>query len=172
MKPDLVEQELRELAWRRPLGEAEQARLGDWLARHPEARAEWEADAALGAALARLPRQPAPSNLTARVLTAIDREDLTAAGVWKTRWWGSMRWVPRAAVTVVILAGGVLWHQYHQRAVEQTKDLATLATLTEGGEMPSAEVLENFEVILKIHPAPLADTELLSMSKQLADFKP
>ena len=68
--------ELRELLSRRPLRPAEQAQLEAWLAMHPEARADWAADAALSALLARLPEQPAPSNLTARILAEIEREML------------------------------------------------------------------------------------------------
>lgn len=166
MKTDPVEQELRELAWRRPLSQPEQARMEEWLARNPEARAEWEADAALSAALARLPQQPAPSNLMTRVLREIERPHL-AARARKATW---LVWVPRVAAPVAILAGGLFWHQQHQRTVEQTKSLATLATVAEPSEMPSLEALENFEVIMKLHPAPLADTELLSMSRQLAEF--
>lgn len=173
MKPDLVEQEFQELAWRRPLSEAEQLRLREWLTRHPERRAEWEADAALSAALARLPQRSAPSNLVARTLAAIDREHSATAGGQRAGWFGwlsSLGWVPRIAVAVGILGGGVFWYQHHQRVQEQTKALATLASVTEAGGMPSPEALENFEVILRIHPALQADTELISMSKELADF--
>jgi hypothetical protein len=173
MKPDPVEQELRELAWRRPLSEAEQVRLQEWLARHPGRRAEWEADAALSAALARLVRQSAPSNLMARTLAAIDREDSATAGGQPAGWFGwlgSLGWVPRIAVVVGVLGGGVFWHQHHRRVLEQTEAMATLVRVTEASGMPSPEALENFEVILRIHPALQADTELLSMSKQLADL--
>jgi anti-sigma factor RsiW len=176
MKPDPVEQELCELTWRRPLSEAEQARLQEWLARHPESRAEWEADAALSAALARLPQPPAPSNLTARVLAAIDREDFPAAGARQASSFAWLRWVPRLAVVAAILAGGGFWYQHHHGVKEanalaqQSEALATLATVTEGSELPSPEALANFDVILRIHPALQADTELLGMSKQLAEF--
>lgn len=174
MKPDPIEQELRELAWRRPLTAAEQTRLEDWLARHPEARADWSADTVLSAALARLPKPSVPSNLTARVLAAIDREEIalpTGEKAGWIRWLGSLGWAPRLTLAVLILAGGAFWYQ-QQRATRQVEALAALATVTEVSGMPSAEALENFEVILKIHPAPLADTELLSMTKQLAEFKP
>ena len=49
MNQDPLE-DLSEKAWRGPLTKMEQAQLDAWLAAHPEARAEWEADAALSAA--------------------------------------------------------------------------------------------------------------------------
>lgn len=171
MKPDPVEQELREAAWRRPLNAAEQARLEAWLQRHPKARADWEADAALSAALSRLPEKPAPSNLAARVLAEIDREQPRSPLTRRRSLLARFVWLPRLAMVVVILGGGLFWYQQH-RVTRQTDALARLAKVTDVGAMPSAEALENFEVILKIHPAPLADTELLSMSKRLAEFKP
>jgi anti-sigma factor RsiW len=180
MKPDPVEQELRELAWRRPLKAAEQARLEEWLARHPEVRADWEADAALNAALSKLLEKPAPSNLAARVLAAIDRQEVSTPAGRRRNWLASLSWLPRVAVVAVLVGGGGFWYQ-QQRAtrqaealarLEQAGALAKLATATEASALPSVEALENFEVILRIHPAPLADTELLSMSKQLAEVKP
>jgi len=177
-KPDPVEQDMRELAWRHPLTAEDRARRAAWLAQHPEVRAEWEADAALNGALSRLVAKPAPSNLTARILDQIDREVPARAGVGHRHWPGIRRWLPRLALAVAVLGGGALWHQQHRAAQEaairgaQAEALAALAIMTEPDAMPSVEALENFEVILKIHPAPLADTELLSMSKQLAEFKP
>ena len=177
MKPDPVEQELRELAWRPQLTEAQRARLAEWLAQHPAARAEWEDDAALSAALSRTLAKPPPSNLTARILAEVDQANPAATAMGATPLWRRLfGWAPRIAVAVVLLGGGAfLYHQHRleQAAVaQQAEALAQLAKLTEPKAMPSVEALENFDVILKIHPAPLADTELLSMSKQLAEFKP
>jgi hypothetical protein len=45
----------RELSWRRDLTPAEQAQLRVWLAGHPEALADWQAEAALNRALDQLP---------------------------------------------------------------------------------------------------------------------
>jgi len=177
MKPDPVEQELQELAWRRPLSAEERARLSAWLAQHPDARAQWAADDALSAALARMPTRPAPSNLAARVLDEIDRG--AAPGRARVlRWPAALRWLPRAAVAAVAIGGGVFWYQHHltteksRELAQQAEALARLATVTELSPMPSAAALEDFDVILKLHPDSLADTELLAMSRQLAEFKP
>ena len=45
-----------------------------WLAAHPEAQADWEAEAGLSEALGQLPDAPVPSNFTARVLQSVERE--------------------------------------------------------------------------------------------------
>src|SRR5262249_44101529 len=66
-------QTLLEIGWRRPLTFDEQARLEAWLAAHPEAQAQWEAEAALNRCLSQLSDVPVASNFTARVLEALDR---------------------------------------------------------------------------------------------------
>ena len=170
---------MREIAWRRPMSPAEAARLAEWLESHPEARAEWEADEALNAALVRLMTQSAPSNLASRALAEIDRlEAVAAKRPAAAGWRGALRWLPRVALAAVVVGGGVYWLRQPdasgpiQAPSAQTEALARLATVTEPDGMPSFEALENFEVILKLHPQPLADMELLSLSRQLAEFKP
>ena len=74
MTNDPIYNRLRELSWRRELTAAEEAELRAWLAAHPEAQADWEAEAGLNEALRQLPDAPVPSNFTARVLQAVERE--------------------------------------------------------------------------------------------------
>ena len=99
MTNDPIYNHLRELSWRRKLTGAEEAELRAWLAAHPEAQADWEAEAGLNAALGRLPDVPVPSNFTARVLQAAEREaaaELRRPG-WKWRVWPRLRWLPKVA---------------------------------------------------------------------------
>jgi len=51
---DQAKDQLRELNWRRPLTEAEQAQLRGWLETDPEERADWEAEARLTEGLSQL----------------------------------------------------------------------------------------------------------------------
>ena len=81
MKNDAFLSLLRESSWRRKLTEAEQAELRAYLAAHPDARADWEMESALNAALTRLPDAPVPSNFTARVLQAVEREAVRPPGL-------------------------------------------------------------------------------------------
>lgn len=165
MNQNPLEQELRELAWRRALTAAERDRLEKLLARDPAARAEWAADAALSAALARLPERPAPSNLAARVLAEIEREELITAQTRKTNWLGwlaSWGWVPRLAVVVTLIAATAL--VLHQR--QQDKAAHALAAVTKATPMPSPEELEDFDSIFALPPPfPGADEELLALMK-------
>src|ERR1039457_2212594 len=91
---------LRETSWRRELTSAEESALRDWLAEHPEAREDWEADAALNRVLERLPEAPVPSNFTARVIQAVELEKAVALREPESRW----KWVWRSFVPKVALA--------------------------------------------------------------------
>ena len=166
MNQDPLAQELREKICRRPLTQAEQGQLDAWLAAHPEARADWAADAALNAALARLPEKPAPSNLTARVLAEIDREDLATAGARNTKTnffgLGSWGWVTRTAVVVAVLGLGG-WSYYHHQHVT---DARNLVAATRAVPPLPPELLEDFDLISSLPPPfPGADMELLSVMK-------
>ena len=167
MNQNPLEQELREKAWRRPLTKAEQAQLDAWLAANPGARAEWAADAALNAALARLPEKPAPSNLTARVLAEIGREEnLATAGARKTKtnWFGlgSWGWVARTAVVVAVLGLGVVGYRQQQQQAH-VKTARTIATAAAATPPPSPEALQDFDAIFLLPIMPGADTDLIAL---------
>ena len=169
MNQDPLAQELREKICRRPLTQAEQGQLDAWLAAHPEARADWAADAALNAALARLSEKPAPSNLTARVLAEIEREDLATAGARNTKTnffgLGSWGWVTRTAVVVVLLGVGGLAYRHEQKVVK-VKDAQNLAAAMRTTPSLPPELLEDFDLISSLPPPfPGADMELLSVMK-------
>src|SRR5258707_9900894 len=96
----------RELSWRRKLTPAEQTELRNWLAAHVEAQADWEAEAGLSDALDQLPDAPVPSNFTANVLQAIQRETAAEARARQTAfpWWRRLPWLPRTAFAAVVVA--------------------------------------------------------------------
>lgn len=172
MTQKLDEFQLREIAWRRPLNPEERAQLENYLKKHPELRSEWESDLALATALSALTQHPAPSNLAARVLSEIDRSATTAKRPHVHRWHGLngwLRWATGAAMAALILWGGLLWHQ-NRKMPSEAEALATLATVTEPTDLPSPEALENFEIIMRIHPEPLADMQLLALGEKLAEF--
>jgi len=150
---------LRETSWRRKLTETEQAELRAYLAANPDARADWEMESALNAALTRLPDAPVPSNFTARVLQAVEREEARPHG-WSWRWnWHTL--VPRVAfAAVVITFSGLAFH--HHEIYRQRVTLArNVALVTRGQQMPSPEALENFDAIRRMSRPQHADDELL-----------
>jgi len=108
MTNDPIYNHLRELSWRRKLTSAEEAELRTWLATHPEAQTDWQAEAGLNAGLGRLRDAPVPSNFTARVLQAVEREAVAELrrpqGNWLTWLW--LRWLPKAAFAAVVVGAG------------------------------------------------------------------
>src|SRR3989304_6073907 len=116
MKTDPAYTRLREASWRRPLTAAEQAELHACLAAHPEAQADWDAEAGLNELLGRLPDAPVASNFTTRVLQAIEHDPAQSARS-SVRDWRWRVWVPRLAAGVVaLLVFTVLVPQRRQEA--------------------------------------------------------
>jgi hypothetical protein len=166
MTNDPLERHLRELSWRKNLTHTEQARLRAWLAEHPETQAEWETEAALTEALGQMPDVPVPSNFTARVMQAAEREAADQQHArpigWFWRW--PARWLPKAAIASVILGSGIMAYQHarvlHTRAeiAGSLQDLQKLVVASGVSKIPEAEQLdslENFEVICALTNTPL-----------------
>lgn len=172
MNPDPIYQRLRETGWRRPLTEAEQAELRAWLTAHPEHQTDAEADAVLSQALVNLPDAPMPSNFTARVLQAIEREAQTSSNAARRTpapWWRVF--IPRIAVAAILVGvGGIAYR--HSQSVKQ-QELATAAkdfvTVAGAGPLSDPVVLEDFEAIRSMSQA---DEGLLALSEDLMSFKP
>lgn len=161
MKVDPVNMRLRELGWRRPLTEAERAELSAYFAAHPEAREDWEDEAALSRLLERLPNAPVASNFTARVLQAVEREQtqrepgLQWAWIWRVL-------VPRVAVAAVVVGAGLFAHHRHE--VAQRVALAqSMVAVADVRSLPSPQFLEDFDVIRRMNPTPPADKDLLAL---------
>jgi hypothetical protein len=145
--------ETRERLWRRKLSKTDRAELRG----HPELELEaWLTDA-----LAQLPDAPAPSNLTARVLNAIEFEEARAARAHGGHWNWRLLW-PRVAVTAGVLAFALLGIQYHETGVRHVAMVKNLAQVTRADTVPDVEALNNFDVIQPMSQAGRADTELLA----------
>ena len=164
MNPDPNYERLREIGWRRPLTDAEQAELREWLAAHPEYQADAEVEAALTQAMTKLPDAPMPSNFTSRVLQAVEREtQATERAIRPARspWWRGF--IPRLAVATLLvgITGFSYWrHQAvkQEELVDAAKNLVTVD--------PAA--LEDFEAIRHLSQA---DDGLLALSDDLLSLK-
>lgn len=167
MKDERNHERWREAGWRRNPSPAEQAALRDWLAGHPEDRAEALAEEALTRALDRLRDAPMPSNFTARVLQAAQVEAAQAARGRRAPWagWGlRFPWVPKSAVVVILVGASVL--SYHQVLAFQRAQIArSLVAISDVASLPSPQILTNFEVIRVIERTPAPDLELLQLLK-------
>jgi negative regulator of sigma E activity len=116
--------------------------------------------------LSRLPDAPVSSNFTARVMQAVEREDLQAARTRGWRWrWRSL--LPRAAATATVaIAAGFAFYQheiYNQRA-EIAKNVVRVANAQ---PLPSVDALQNFDAIQRMSQPAHADEELLALAPDL-----
>ena len=156
--------QLCEAGRRRKLTAAEEAELRAWLEAHPEARADWEAEQRLNAALGALPDVPVANNFTALVLRAVERE---ATSALRSRpGWSWRRLLPRAAfaVTGVLCVAAVagLGFRHHERIVAR-RMAQSVAAVSEVSSLPDPSVLEDFEAIRQLNSAPRPDVELLAL---------
>ena len=155
--------QLRERSWRQELNASEETALRDWLAKHPEAQADWESEAALNEALCRLPDAPLSSNFTSRVLQAVEREQ--AAKSRRSRrgrmvWWRRLVW--RLGLACLIGAAGFFFYEQSYAAHLRAQVKQSIVAVSKVSSLPSAEILENFEAI-RLSGTPAADEKLLSL---------
>ncbi len=161
MKDNELHAKLRESGWRRKLSETEQAELRAYLAANPGARADWEMESALNAALTQLPDANVPSNFTARVLQAIEREEARPRA-WIWHWdWHTL--VPRVAFAAAVITFTGLVFQHHEVYRQRIAFARNIALVTRGQPMPSPEALENFDAIRRLSQPQHADDELLAL---------
>ncbi len=163
MSDDPIYNRLCETKWRRKLTAAEEGELCAWLAAHPEARGDWEAEAALDTALDRLPDVSVAGNFTARVLQEVQRG---AAGELrrsaKGRRWPWVRWLPKAAFAGSLVAAGLVSYLLIQH-VERKKMAESVTVVADVSSLPSPEVLQDFDAIRASNPTPAPDEQLLEV---------
>jgi anti-sigma factor RsiW len=164
MTNDPIYNHLRELSWRRKLTAAEEAQLRAWLAAHPDAQADWDAEAGLNAALGELPDVPVPSNFTARVLQSVERESAAAErrAEWKWTGWPRLRWLPKAALTTSVVCAGlvsflVIQHTQRKNVANSVVVVSTMPSL------PGPDILKDFDAIRASNPTASADESLLAV---------
>jgi hypothetical protein len=155
MKDEPLQDPLRERVWRRKLTEAERAGSRT----PPELQADLELESLLTEGLARLPDAPMPSNFTARVLQAVDREAMRSRA---TGWhWTWRVLVPRLAVGVAVM--GIAGLTYQRYEFDQRAQLArNMALVARAQPLPSVEALKNFDAIQRMGQSH-ADEKLLAL---------
>ncbi len=162
MNPDPIA-DLRDLLWRRELTLDERRRVAVYLAQHPEAVPDWQADFALARAARRLSPVPVSSNFTARVLAEVQREAAAHRPVQLPWWqpWLGARWVP--AVGAAMVSATVVLATWQIEAAKRQADYAhQVSALRALAVLPPA-VLEDFEAIRRYgESAPSVDFGLLA----------
>jgi anti-sigma factor RsiW len=116
--------------------------------------------------LSRLPDAPVPSNFTARVMRAVEHEELQAA---RTRGW-HWRWhslLPRVAVAAVAVVMAGLAVQQHEVNAHRERLARNVALVANAQPLPSVEALKNFDAIQRMSQPAHADEELLALAPDL-----
>jgi hypothetical protein len=165
MMNDPVYDHLRELSWRRKLTAREEQQLCLWLAAHPEAQADFESEARLNEMLGLMPDAPMPSNFTARVVQAVERD--AVAKHRKARrslvtWWRRLA-VKLAFCAIVVTAGFLCYHHFHAADV-RSKVAEGLVAVSTAQPVPAPDVIDDFDVI-RIMPQLYVDEDLLAILK-------
>ena len=151
------EDELMRLSLRARLTPEEESHLESLLAAHPQARAAWEENRALGRALQALPDVPLASNFTARVLQAVDLDAAREARPRRS-WFRVL--LPRLSWTAAAVLLAFFGVQEY-RAVKRL-ELAKDVSLMEMAKLPGADVLQDFDAISQLQQvAATSDEELL-----------
>jgi len=151
----------------RKLTAAEEAELRAWLAQHPDQREDWEAESRLAEILSRLPDVPVPSNFTARVLQAVEREARMAGKPQRSRaGWFFRLLVPRLAVAAVILGLAVFTYTHQEHQAARRAQLVQGVQMVAGvSSLPSPEILQDFDTIRQMSSTPGPDPELIALMK-------
>ena len=166
MKPsrDLFFQRLVETSWRRPLLPEEQRQLHDWLEAHPDCRSHWLEEAALNQYLQQLPDVPVASNFTAQIMAELDRPQPARArsGLW-LRWgeW-TRRLAPRFVLAALLALLGIsAWSEFQLQ--KRTRLAQSIATVISVADVPSPEILQDFDAIHQLQRVPpVTDEELIA----------
>jgi negative regulator of sigma E activity len=112
--------------------------------------------------LSRLPDAPVPSNFTARVMQAVELDELQAARHWNWHWnWHAL--LPRAAVAAVALVMAGLVVQHHEVNAHRELLARSVALVANSQPLPSVEALNNFDAIQRMGQPAHADEELLAL---------
>jgi negative regulator of sigma E activity len=112
--------------------------------------------------LSRLPDAPVASNFTARVMQAIELEEMKAARARNPVWFWRVV-VPRVGVaaTVILFAGVAI--QHHELNAQRAVLAQNVALVVAAQPLPSVEALKNFDAIQRMGQPQHADEELLAL---------
>ena len=116
--------------------------------------------------LSRLPDTPVSSNFTARVMQAVEREELQAARTRGWRWnWHAL--LPRAAVAAVMVAAAGFTFYQHEISNQRAAMAQSVALLAQSQPLPSVDALQNFDAIQRMSQPAHADEGLLALASDL-----
>ncbi|MEI9866099.1 MAG: hypothetical protein WDN00_16410 [Limisphaerales bacterium] len=157
MKDVKLQDEVRELLWRRKLTDAELTKVPV----QPEVLAELELETRLSQSLAKMLDTTVPSNFTARLMQAIELEESQQLRRRKSGWnWQAF--LPRIAVTAAVILFAGLTVRHYDVAARRSALVRNVALVAGAQTLPSVDALKNFDVIQRMSQ-PHADDELLAL---------
>jgi hypothetical protein len=117
--------------------------------------------------LSRLPDAPVPSNFTARVMQAVELEELRSQRKWNFLTWNRHVVMPRTAVVVVAVVVAGVAFQHYETGVHRAQLARSVARVAVAQPMPSIEALKNFDAIRRMSQPVRPDDELLALAPDL-----
>ncbi|HEV2319032.1 MAG TPA: hypothetical protein VGV18_04735 [Verrucomicrobiae bacterium] len=115
--------------------------------------------------LCRLPDAPVASNFTARVLAAIETEELRRSR-WHLLGWNWRVFFPR--ITVTAAAAGIVAVAFYQHELTvQRQKIGQDVYVVASQPMPSVEALKNFDAIQRMTQATRPDEDLLALASDM-----
>lgn len=115
--------------------------------------------------LSRLPDAPLASNFTARVLQAIEAEEMRRSR-WGVLGWDWRIFFPRITVTAAAAGIAVVALYQHELGI-QSQNLARSVVVVASQPMPSLEALKNFDAIQRMGQAARPDDDLLALASDM-----
>ena len=116
--------------------------------------------------LSRLPEAPVPSNFTARVMQAVEREEARKSRSWSLFTWNWHALLPRAAAVAVMLVLASFTFRQYEISSQRAALVKTVAFLAQA-QPPSMDVLQNFDAIQRMSQPAHADEGLLALAPDL-----
>ncbi len=115
--------------------------------------------------LSRLPDAPLASNFTARVLQAIEAEEMRRSrwGILALDW---RVFFPRVTVSAAAAGIAVVALYQHELGI-QRQNLAQSVVVVASQPMPGLEALKNFDAIQRMGQAARPDDELLALASEM-----
>jgi anti-sigma factor RsiW len=156
---------LLEKRWRHPLTAVEEASVRAWLTQHPESRADWDLETRLSETLEQLPDVPVPSNFTARVLQAIEREAPAPRHSPARTPWFMRLLLPRIAVAMVALGIFMVYHEHTATTARRAEVVRGVKVVSGVSSLPSPEILQDFDTIRQLPASTGPDPELIALMK-------
>lgn len=116
--------------------------------------------------LSRLPEVPVASNFTARVMKAVELEEMRHSR-WRVFGWNWRVFFPRATVTAAVVGFAVFTFHQHEVSSQRLALAKNAVLVAESQPMPNMDALKNFDAIQRMSQPARPDNELLALAPDM-----